>query len=120
MHSSGRNRNKNASSESRPDQARRLPFVYRVGLRQHSQSVDPAPHTKTKAAPVLREPPVESYKNRLFALFGHFIGVEGGNLLIGGAQILVRIHRNIVDAHFIVKVWSSGAARLAHIANDLT
>jgi hypothetical protein len=38
---------------------------------------------------------------------------------VGGAQILVRIDRHIVHADFIVKVRPGGAARLAHVADDL-
>src|ERR1022692_4508239 len=45
--------------------------------------------------------------------------VVGGHLGEGGAQVLVRVDRHVVDAHFVVKVGSGGAAGLADVADDL-
>jgi glucose/arabinose dehydrogenase len=49
----------------------------------------------------------------------HVSIIAEGDLLIGGAQILVRIDRNMMDAHLIVQVRPGGAARLAHVADHL-
>src|SRR5579872_2216197 len=39
---------------------------------------------------------------------------------MGSAEILVRVDRHVVHAHFVVKVGAGGSTRLAHVANDLS
>src|SRR5271157_2226218 len=46
-------------------------------------------------------------------------GIAEGDLLVGDAQILVRIDRNLVDAHLIVQVRAGGAAGLAYKSDHL-
>src|ERR1019366_5910898 len=41
------------------------------------------------------------------------------NILVGVAQIFMRIYRNLMHAHLIVQVGTRGAARLADIADNL-
>src|SRR5205807_5663792 len=35
-------------------------------------------------------------------------------------QILIRIYRDTIDAHFVMKMWPRTAAALAHIADHIT
>ena len=50
------------------------------------------------------------------------IGLAVGDreLVVAGAQVLVRIDRDLVDAHLVVKVRTGGAARLADVSDDLS
>src|SRR5579862_9468270 len=42
-----------------------------------------------------------------------------GKLCEGGAQELVRVHRRVVNAHFIMQVRPGAAAGESHVADDL-
>src|SRR5579859_2280685 len=55
----------------------------------------------------------------LVAAFGGTIAGQIGDLLVGHAEILVRIDRDVVDAYFIVKMRPGSAAGLADVADDL-
>src|ERR1035437_8507221 len=57
--------------------------------------------------------------NALLCRRCNLAGVVERDLLVGAAQIFVRIHRNLVDAHLIVQVRTGRAARLANVADHL-
>src|SRR2546423_6256890 len=44
---------------------------------------------------------------------------ESADVRVGSAQVFMRIYRSIVDAHFVVEVWSSAAAGIANIADSI-
>src|SRR5438270_5744064 len=44
---------------------------------------------------------------------------ESADVRVGSAQIFMRIDRSIVDAHFVVEVWSGAAAGIANIADGI-
>ena len=92
----------------------------RVGIRFHAQfgSFKAAPLAKTKTAPGRREPLLP--KKLHYLPEEATVLVSNDALLKGAAQILVRVHGNVVDAHFIVKMRPGRAARLAHIADHLS
>src|SRR6476620_11831716 len=44
---------------------------------------------------------------------------ESTHVRVGHAQILVRIHRDVVDAHFVVKMWAGAASAVANVADGV-
>src|SRR5256714_4634464 len=44
---------------------------------------------------------------------------ESADVRVGSAQVFMRIYRSIVDAHFVVEVWSGAAAGIANIADGI-
>src|SRR3954469_10387377 len=51
---------------------------------------------------------------------GERTAIGNRELVVTGAQVLVRIHRNHVEAYLVVKVRPGGAPRLAHVSDDLS
>ena len=72
---------------------------------------------QNKNAPRMRSAFEGQETERLSA--GDRSGTAEHRLLVGHAQIFVRIDSHAVDAHFVVKVRPRGATRLTNIADDL-
>lgn len=50
---------------------------------------------------------------------GNFVSAGIHDLRVGHAQVLVRIDWNVVNPHFVVKMRSGRATRLAYVSNNL-